>query len=132
MIFKPQHILSFGVNKGKTLEEIYLYMPSYIEWLIKYIPDFEIFPSDFKSLPKPLVHTNIKIIRAKDGTKVSLHLNHNHEGSVDEIKESNHLQESNFSFSKETLRILSEKSEAIYVVPKYQKTTAIASKKFKK
>ncbi len=52
--YSPDNIIMFGVNKGNTLKEIYHYMPKYIEWLIKYVQEFEIDVREFEVLPKPI------------------------------------------------------------------------------
>jgi len=50
-IYKPQDIWRRGKHKGFSLAEIYKYEPSYIEWLIVHVPEFQIDIATFESLP---------------------------------------------------------------------------------
>lgn len=52
-IFEPDDTLNFGMNKGYSLKELYLYRPSYLEWLILNIEGFAINIQEFYALGKP-------------------------------------------------------------------------------
>lgn len=49
----PQDKLDFGKNKGLSLEYIFKYQPSYIEWAIENIPNFKVDIDEFRKLPNP-------------------------------------------------------------------------------
>ena len=47
----PDHVLSFGKHKGRSLQNVYLLEPSYINWLMLNHTSFHIDVSDFHELP---------------------------------------------------------------------------------
>jgi len=51
-VMKPEYILTFGINKGYSLAEIYHYDPNYIEWLIMNLDWFRVDVYEFYALPK--------------------------------------------------------------------------------
>ena len=57
-VFKPSDILGFSLNKGFSLREVYLYRPSFLEWLILNIPNFAIEVADFYAIGKPTPFDN--------------------------------------------------------------------------
>jgi hypothetical protein len=59
--------MKFGVNHALRLSEIYHYKPSYIQFLIKYIPDFEISVDEFLNLPNPIIAAPAPLPPAKPG-----------------------------------------------------------------
>ena len=54
-MYKPEHIMTFGKNKGLTLKQIYQYKPTYIQYLVEFFDGFEIDINDFRDLPNPTV-----------------------------------------------------------------------------
>ncbi len=71
MILKPDFIIPFGVNKGHMVADIYQYLPTYIEWLIDFVPEFEIDIKNFEKLPNPTIHNKVEI-RTKKALKYQL------------------------------------------------------------
>lgn len=76
-LYKPSDKMLYGKNKGYTLDTIYKYQPSYIEWAIINIDDFCIDIDAFESLgavttinyhPK---HFDLSRIRPVDLTDLS-------------------------------------------------------------
>src|ERR1019366_5242087 len=55
MLYKPEHKMTFGVNKDLSLKDIYQYKPWYLQYLIEFHGDFEIDIDDFKNLPNPTI-----------------------------------------------------------------------------
>jgi hypothetical protein len=124
MKYSADDVMPFGINRGFTLKTIYQYRPSYIEWLIKYIRDFEIDPTGFKDLPNPTIPNPNPIISPE--TKLRLYPSIKIEVSVvkiiDYIKSGNPVEELKFHFSQETLQILEDKNTGIYTPPPYDKS----------
>lgn len=127
MILKSDFIMPFGVNKGYSLAEIYHYLPSYIEWLVKYVSEFEINIEEFETLQKPLVHYKVIEIRTNNNKMIQAQMRLDHKGSVDKIKKSNSLKEINFHFSEETRNIILKKRNGLYESPIYESPKIIAS-----
>jgi len=59
-LYSPSYKLSFGKNKGYSLEEVYRYNPSYLEWLILNKDDYIIDIETFYNLPKPTPYDTYK------------------------------------------------------------------------
>jgi hypothetical protein len=121
MILSQNFILFFGKHETFSLAEIYQYDPTYIDWLIKYIPEFEIDLSEFNELPKPTVQAISTVqIPTTSGKAIDYPLNPNPKASVADIKKDKNLVTLDFKFSKDTLRILAEKKAGIYQYPKWE------------
>jgi hypothetical protein len=120
MFFKPDHIMSFGANKGYSLAEIYKYLPDYIEWLVEYIPEFEINLVDFENLPKPTIFYDPIELETNKG-KIIISPRTTHKGSIDSIKKKGKFKEIDFKFSQKTKNILLQKEVGIYEGKEYKK-----------
>lgn len=125
MIYHPDDILNFGTNKGYSLAEVYYYLPSYIEWLIKYRPDFEVNVDEFYSLGKS-IKVLTETIPVKNPKRI---IDYGriadmppHEGSVKNIADlpANKKIEFIYEFPKEHLEILDLKSKGAYKAPPYK------------
>ena len=115
--------MGFGANKGLRFSEIYHYKPSYIQFLIKYIPDFEIDVNEFLKLPNPIIAAPDPLPpKEPGGLRFTPHIIL--KASVEEIKqymeEGGKMKEIQYSFSNEMLEILEKKKEGQYIVPNYQ------------
>ncbi len=49
-LYKPSSYFRFGKYRGKTLEEVFRISPSYIDWCLRNISNFEITQSTFEYL----------------------------------------------------------------------------------
>ncbi len=130
MILNSDFVMPFGVNKGYTLAEIYQYLPSYIEWLIEYIPEFEIDLNEFEKLPNPTIHHNVIETKASSGEKITFQLRTTPIGSVEVIKNSKDLKEIKFEFPAKIKKILEDKRQGHYeppewIRPEYSETISI-------
>jgi hypothetical protein len=118
--YSPEDVLTFGVNNGNTLKDIYHYMPKYIEWLIKYHKGFEIDIREFESLPKPVkVEPGLAVTKSKLRDRVDF--------SVSSIKnyietKRGNLNEIEFKFTIESIEILEFKRLNKYPTPEYHKS----------
>ena len=128
MIYSPDYIMKFGANHGLRLSEIYHYKPSYIQFLIKYIPDFEISVDQFLNLPNPIIAAPAPLPPARPG---GLRFTPNIilKASVAEIRqymeEGGKMREIEYSFSNEMLEILEKKKVGEYIVPNYDERNRI-------
>jgi hypothetical protein len=68
-IYKPTDKLTFGKNKGFTLEVVWKYQPTYISWLILNDEIFCIEIESFRNLPKPTTPYNIRAINGSEEIK---------------------------------------------------------------
>jgi hypothetical protein len=130
MIYSPDDIMRFGANRGLPLSEIYHHKPSYIEFLIKYIPDFEIDVNEFLKLPNPVIAAPDPVpLKEPGGISFTPHIFL--EASVEEIKQymegGGKMREIQYSFSNEMLEILRLKSLGEYIAPEYVKPKRIRS-----
>jgi hypothetical protein len=120
MIYHPDHVITFGANSGCSLEEIYRFIPSYLEWLIEYIPDFEIDITEFTKLPNPI---NLKPQKQNiNGKEISLLHCVISNGGIKKAKQrpSDDFIEFDYSFPERILNILELKKESKYYTPKYE------------
>lgn len=116
-IYHSKDKLLFGKNKGYSLAEIYQWQPDYIEWLMKYIPDFLIELSEFEQLPKPTPYAGD--ISFGQGTNFKIKpIGPN---SIQVVKEANEIEkcEIEFKFSESFLKILEQKIKGVYKAPEY-------------
>jgi hypothetical protein len=123
MIYSPNDKMGFGVNKDLRFSEIYHHKPSYIQFLIKYIPDFEINVNEFLKLPNPIIAAPDPLPpKEPGGLRFTPHIFL--EASVEEIKQymeaGGKMSEIQYSFSNEMLEILDKKKKGDYIVPKYE------------
>ncbi len=125
MIFDTKFIMPFGVNEGHSLAEIYKYVPSYIEWLIEYIPEFEIDIEQFEKLGTSTVYVydSLQELKLGSGETIQLPLHIQHNNSVSIIKNLKQHKEIQFCFSENTKHILQMKASGNYIPPKWQKLT---------
>src|SRR5665213_2893978 len=130
MIYSPDDIIGFGANKGLRLSEIYHYKSSYIQFLIKYIPDFEINVNEFLKLPNPIIAAPDPLPPKEPGG-ISFTPHIFLEASVRLIKAyidgGGKSRELNFTFSNEMVEILRLKSLDQYIPPKYVKPKRLTS-----
>lgn len=120
MIIRPYAIPAFGKHKGFSFIKIYKYDPTYIEWLIEFVPEFEIDVDDFAKLPKPTVYYDVYKLEL-NGTVLEFPRTSLDNASVQDIIDSNKLKEIDFSFSEKTLDILVSKAKDNYVCPEWQR-----------
>ncbi len=104
------------MNKGYTLAEVYHYLPSYIVFLVEYVPNFIIEVEEFERLPKPVKYS------AGEG-KFAQFIQKAHKGSLEIIRnsESKKLVEFDFKFPKKVFDILDAKRRNDYIAPMYSK-----------
>lgn len=114
-IYHPSYVLNFGINKGYTLAEVYSLAVNYVEWLIEYIPDFEIEISEFESLPQPLRRNTSG---DKKSTFFTTTLPPN---EVSKVINTGPLESYEFKFSEKIVAILKAKKLGIYIPPKWEK-----------
>lgn len=118
-----EYIMPFGTNKGFSLKTIFQYVPTYIEWLIKYIQDFEVDIIAFKNLPNPTI-PNPKKILSENGLKLDppIKLETSVQKILDYIEIGGIIKEVVFDFSKSTIQILELKRKGQYTAPEYIKS----------
>jgi hypothetical protein len=127
MILKPDFKMPFGINADFTLAEIYHYLPTYIEFLIEYVENFEINPKDFEDLPMPVTYTRLTSENATIEEKIKSALRIEHNGSVQKIKEQEYLRPYNYHFPEKVLNILHCKSTRVYITPIWKPKSGIVS-----
>lgn len=121
MILSTDHIMTFGVNAGFTLREIYHYLPQYIEWLIEYQAAFEINIEEFEQLPNPVKYQKETPLNATLNERLlSAGVRKKHNGSVEKIKSSENLVSFEYHFPEKIKEILKKKKAGIYVTPPWQ------------
>ena len=106
--FNLESVLQFGKYNGNNIKEIYQYHPSYIEWLIKYIPEFYIDINLFKDLPIPTPFTKKyrhNFIDYKENQILA---------AKEFQKQGNNIPQKIFEFSEDTIKSLEEKQKGIY------------------
>src|SRR5262245_62099291 len=117
MIHDPDFIMPFGKDAGYNLKQIYKYLPTYLEWLIKYMPEFEIDISQFTCLPSPTPFTKTYV--GPEGLRSTKKSDFTVKAALTYVENGGQLKEVNFSFSEETLKILEEKRSGKYIAPSY-------------
>jgi hypothetical protein len=138
MIYHPNNVWSYGKNKNYSLAAIYHYLPTYIEFLIKYDQEFEIESNEFLALPKPVkYYAPFKL--CLNNKEFNATANMSHDGSVEKMMniKPEKLKEFEYTFPKEYLEILELKKIKDYTAPKYESPTTspvldIMSKRKKK
>ena len=118
--YSPEDIIPFGVNKGNTLKEIYHYMPKYIEWLIKYVQEFEIDVSEFEQLSKPVIIEPESTV-SKSKLRYSDHVEYSVNSMKKYLEKRGKLKEIEFKFTIESIEILEFKRLNKYFAPTYHK-----------
>ena len=58
--------IDFGKHSGHTLEEIYRFSPSYLEWAIEYVDNFILDINEFENLPQPTPYIKLYPHKIKD------------------------------------------------------------------
>ena len=117
--YAPEDIIPFGVNKGNTLKDIHHYMPKYIEWLIKYVQEFEIDVREFEVLPKPIaVEPELTVSKTRLQFREHVGFSVNAIKKYAETKPRN-TKEIEFKFTIESIEILEFKRLGKYFAPKY-------------
>ncbi len=122
MILHPQDSLDFWKHKGHALSEIYHYEPTYIEYLIEYLPGFEIDVKEFEALPKPVRYcNNDHTVKTSAGNTITLALRYRPNSIKDFLcipKE--YLQEFDYKLPDKFINILSLKSKGEYKYKPYE------------
>lgn len=122
-VYRPADRIFFGKHRGHTLAEIYRFFPSYIAFLVKYIPDFLIEEKDFARLPLPTPFIGSVHLKSKGLLKV---LNGNTIAQTYRyLREGNTLLPVRFTFGKETRDILARKRMGVYRAPKWARVPVI-------
>ncbi|MDQ2752267.1 MAG: hypothetical protein M3R72_04515 [Bacteroidota bacterium] len=108
MLYFPENIISFGINKGHTLKEIFYYKPDYIaNFLIRCISDFEINIEEFKRLPTATYISKL----SKEASHLSILEEQNHflSNSVEVFKNSGYdFKQVDYRFPEECHTILQQ------------------------
>lgn len=121
MIHAPDYILTFGVNRGYSLMQVYQYVPNYLEWLIENVPDFEINPDVFLKLPNPTIPYMPIMGKTITGEMKEVNLGSAIKVSEQIKKTAKDLKEIKYKFGKKTLDILKQKSLGTYICPEWNK-----------
>ncbi|HEY8660879.1 MAG TPA: hypothetical protein VIL78_17730 [Hanamia sp.] len=124
--YRPDDIMTKGVNKEYSLKDNYQYMPRYLEWCIKYWQEFEIDVNDFKNLPNPTI-PNPNPIPSENRLKFYPNIEYSIKGILNYIKEGGITKEIEFNFSNETIEILELKRKGQYTAPEFIKPVAMSS-----
>ena len=121
MIFHPEYILNFGANKGYRLADVYHYLPSYIEFLIEYIPEFEIDVNEFEALPSPIEYYKAYTLKSSTGTPIEFSHKIEHNGAIKPFLsiDPKHFREISYKFSDKYKQILYLKSKREYHCKQY-------------
>ena len=122
MLYKPEHKMTFGVNKDLSLKDIYQYKPWYLQYLIEFHGDFEIDIDDFKNLPNPTI-ADPDQLPPEEGQRIRFYPPIKLELSVriirDYINNGGKFKELTYTFSNKMVEILELKRKGVYVVPNY-------------
>ena len=122
-VFRPADRIYFGKHAGHALYEIYRFFPTYIEFLVEYVPGFIINESEFINLPRPMPYIAVfqlgemralKVLNANSITKTYQYL-----------REGNSMPAFPFRFRKRTLHILNLKRKGLYKTPVWKKADAL-------
>jgi len=123
MLYKPEHKMTFGVNKDLSLKDIYQYKPWYLQYLIEFQEDFEIDIDDFKNLPNPTI-ADPDQLPPEEGQRIRFYPPIKLELSVriirDYINNGGKFKELTYTFSNKMVEILELKRKGEYIVPKYE------------
>ena len=123
--YRPDDIMTKGINREYFLKDIYQYMPKYLEWCIKYWEEFEIDINDFKNLPNPTI-PNPKPIPSENRLELYPNVEYYIKGILNYIKEGGITKKIEFNFSNETIEILELKRKGQYTAPEYIKSVSIS------
>ncbi|MDQ6763814.1 MAG: hypothetical protein M3015_14465, partial [Bacteroidota bacterium] len=124
--YRPDDLMTKGINKEYSIKGIYQYMPKYLEWCIKYWEEFEIDINDFKNLPNPTI-PNPEPIPSENRLKFYPNIEYSIKGILNYIKEGGITKEIKFNFSNETIEILELKRKGQYTAPEFIKPVAMSS-----
>ena len=96
-------------------------MPKYIEWLIKYVQEFEIDVREFEQLPKPvMIEPEFTVSESK--LRFSEHVEYSVNSMKKYIEKRGKLKEIEFKFTIESIEILEFKRLNKYFAPIYHKS----------
>lgn len=123
--YKPTDIINFGKHKGHSIEDIYKYEPTYIEYLIKYGEDFYIDINDFYSLPNPTPYLEKKELKIGNRIIKTMTVFHGSNYSIindgkEFINKGGLIPQIEYKFPEEFIEILDLKKENNYSAPKYE------------
>jgi len=122
----PQDEILFGKHRGHLLSDVYKFAPTYLNFAIKYIPEFIIDIKKFSELPKPTPYVeqltqnlngqifNIGMTPSKSSINAGLEL----------IRKGEVIKEENFLFPEQIVIINELKLKGSYNTPKYDPTKA--------
>jgi hypothetical protein len=119
-IFHPGNKIYFGKHAGYKLSEIYRFFPSYIEFLIAYVPNFIIDEKEFFNLPHPTPYIEEILIEGKGFLKV---FNGNSiSRTYQYLRDGNKLLPVAYKFPRKTLEILDLKRRGLYKTPQWKRS----------
>lgn len=123
MIFHPEHVLDFGVNKCYRLFDVYHYEPTYVEFLIEFIQNFEIDVSEFEALPKPVEYYKAHTVKSSTGEIIEFSPSLDNRGAIEPYLsiETENLREFEYKFPQKPLEILLLKVRGEYVKKEYNR-----------
>ena len=122
-LYHPSSRIQFGKHSGHSLSEIYRFFPTYIEFLVAYVPGFVIDVSEFTKLPPPTPYLAEVYIDGRGPLKV---LNGNSiSRTYQYLREGHTLPKSFYKFPKRTLKILELKRKGIYHTPKWKRGNSV-------
>lgn len=117
--------LTFGKYNGYTVTQIFQYDPGYIEWLIKFIPDFYIDLESLKYLSPTPCSSPRNINRFNSFFNRGMLNNIYNDNYVQkglQFTSSGHiLEEDPYIFSEESMEILRLKEEGTYTPPDWER-----------
>lgn len=121
MFCHPSTQIDFGVHKGLEISKIYKFDPSYLEWAIEFIPEFEIDIVDFENLPKPTPYDKKMSVYKFSPSEYAYCINSKIRKAEIFVQSGNHFKELDFQFSNLSKEILIQKQLGMYVCPNYER-----------
>jgi hypothetical protein len=117
--YHPEDKIYFGKHAGHTLAEIYRFFPTYIDFLVTYVPGFIIDEQEFLKLPAPTPYITELHMEGKGRIRV---INGN---SINKtyryLQEGNRLLPVAYRFNQKISEILRLKREGVYKPPKWER-----------
>lgn len=118
---KPQDKIDFGKHSGHTLEEIYRFSPSYLEWAIEFVDDFILDINEFENLPQPTPYIKPYPHKIKDN--IILQTYNPSESDIPHayiaLKNGEILNEIDYHFPERIKEINNKKINQDYITPEW-------------
>jgi hypothetical protein len=116
MEYQLNTILPFGKNRGYTIQQVYQFEPSYLEYLIECHIDFLIAIELFDALPKPTPY--VRRYPDKLGGLLAFHPSQSQvKNAFEFLKNGGTIPSADFKFSDKHKDVIASKRNGTYVTP---------------